>query len=105
MSLRPAGSCAASATSRGHSRRVSSGGQTGARLHRSGAVVEAEAAIARSSAVLARGEGGVIHYRNTYPDDPHLRLWSGLIARHAGDTQTAEAEFAAAATLGVVPRF
>ena len=68
-----------------------------------GSVADAEMAIARSSAVLARGEGGVIHYRNTYPDDPHLRLWAGLIARHAGDTETAAAEFAAAAALGVAP--
>ncbi len=64
-------------------------------------VAEAEAAIARSSAVLARGEGGIIHYRNTYPEDPHLRLWSGLVAQHAGNTEMAAAEFAAAAELGV----
>ena len=69
------------------------------------AIVEADAAIARSSAVLARGEGGNNHYRNTYPDDPHFRLWSGLVARHAGDTETAALEFAAAAELGVAPCF
>jgi len=65
---------------------------------------EAEEGIARSSAVLARGEGGIVHYRNTYPEDPHLRLWAGLIAEHAGDADTAAAEFAAAATSGLAPR-
>jgi glycosyltransferase involved in cell wall biosynthesis len=64
----------------------------------------AEAAIAASSAVLARGEGGVIHYRNAFPDDPHLRLWTGLIARNAGDSDTAAAEFNAALGLGLHPQ-
>ena len=68
------------------------------------AVADAEKEIAQSSPVLARGEGGIIHYRNTYPEDPHLRLWAGLIAQHAGDAETAAAEFAAAATFGVAPR-
>jgi hypothetical protein len=34
---------------------------------------------------VASGEGGVIHHRKVFPGDPPLRLWSGLIARRAGD--------------------
>jgi L-malate glycosyltransferase len=63
----------------------------------------AEDLIAASSAVVARGEGGVFHYRNIFPDDPHLRLWAGLVARYNGDHPTAAAEFAAAAQSGLAP--
>lgn len=66
-------------------------------------VAEADASIAKCSAVLARGEGGIIHYRNAFPDDGFLRLWSGLVAAHAGDRATAAREFDAAAGLGVPP--
>jgi hypothetical protein len=66
-------------------------------------VADADAAIAASSAVLANSEGGVIHYRNSYPNDGFLRLWSGLIAAHGGDTDKATREFDAAAQL-TVPR-
>ncbi len=52
--------------------------------HNSAAVAAAHRAIAASHALLARGEGGVIHHRNEAPNDPHLRLWSGLIAASAG---------------------
>jgi glycosyltransferase involved in cell wall biosynthesis len=65
------------------------------------AVADADAAIAASSAVLAKSEGGVIHYRNSFPDDGFLRLWSGLIAAHGGDTDMATREFDAAAQLAV----
>jgi glycosyltransferase involved in cell wall biosynthesis len=82
---------------------VNSGANDALAVRSAGAVADAQAAIARSSAVLARGEGGVIHYRNTYPEDAHLRLWAGLIARHAGDAATAAAEFAAAAAFGLAP--
>ncbi len=51
-------------------------------VHGRDAVRAADSKIAAATDVLARGEGGIIHYRNTYPDDAHLRLWSGLIARH-----------------------
>ena len=65
----------------------------------SGADAAADAAdreIASSGDLVARGEGGVIHHRNAFPDDPHLLLWSGLVAAGSGDTETARAEFAAA---------
>jgi len=35
----------------------------------------AHAQIAAMSPVLANGEGGVAHYCNAFPDDPHLRAW------------------------------
>lgn len=57
--------------------------------------------IAASSLVEANGEGGVVHYRNHFPDDPHLRLWSGLIAERAGANQLAAEEYRAAKTLGL----
>jgi glycosyltransferase involved in cell wall biosynthesis len=64
-------------------------------------LADADRAIAASSTVVARGEGGVIHHRNTYPEDPHLRLWSGLVAAGAGDRELAVAEFRAAEALGL----
>ena len=67
--------------------------------HRS--VAEADVDIARASAVLAHGEGGIVHYRNSFPDDGTLRLWSGLVAVSGGDSATARDEFDAAAALGV----
>lgn len=67
-------------------------------------VEEADAAIAHASDVLARSEGGVMHYRNEFPDDGFLRLWSGLITANAGDNATAAVEFDAAVALGVNPR-
>jgi len=66
-------------------------------------VAAAEREIAASSAVVAQGEGGVVHHRNEVPDDPHLRLWSGLIAEASGRAELAAAEFAAAAAGGVRP--
>ena len=68
------------------------------------AVQEADAAIAHASQVLARSEGGVLHYRNAYPDDGFLRLWSGLITAGSGDNASAASEFDAASALGVDPR-
>jgi glycosyltransferase involved in cell wall biosynthesis len=67
------------------------------------AVAEADASIAAASAVLARSEGGVIHYRNSFPEDGFLRLWSGLIAAYGGDEETAAEEFDAAERLGLSP--
>jgi len=66
-------------------------------------VAEADHAIAHSSAVLAQGEGGVIHYRNIYPESPHLRFWSGLIALHSGKQDCAAQEFQAAVRSGLDP--
>jgi len=44
----------------------------------------ADARIAAASPLLARGEGGIAHYRNTYPDDPDLARWAGAIAPSRG---------------------
>jgi hypothetical protein len=45
----------------------------------------AEHSIRHSSPVMTQGEGGIVHYRNTYPQDPHLHYWCGLISLHAGN--------------------
>lgn len=63
----------------------------------------AEATIAEASPGLAHGEGGVVQYRNAYPQDPHLRLWSGLIALAAGHDALARTEFNDALQLGMAP--
>ncbi len=63
----------------------------------------AEREIAASSPLLARGEGGVLHYRNAYPDDRHLRFWAGLAQLEQGGEQEAGREFAAAIDLGLDP--
>lgn len=73
----------------------------GASVHGVPAVAAAEAEIAASPSVVADAEGGVIHHRNTFPDDPHLRMWSGLIAQHRGDRALAAAELAFAVERGV----
>jgi glycosyltransferase involved in cell wall biosynthesis len=64
-------------------------------------LVGAEDLIARSSAVLTNGEGGIVHYRHSYPDDPHLRLWTGLTSLHAGNTAAADVDFRSAVALGL----
>lgn len=61
----------------------------------------AEGEIAGMSDLLFEGEGGVIHYRNRWPDDPHLRLWSGLALARRGDWERANRELEAAAAYGV----
>lgn len=60
----------------------------------------ADRIIAQSSPLLAEGEGGITHYRNTYPEDPYLRFWSGLVLQQAGKWSKAIAEFQAAIRLG-----
>ncbi|MFN8027958.1 MAG: glycosyltransferase [Acidimicrobiia bacterium] len=62
---------------------------------------QVDQAIASSGDLVARGEGGVVHHRNAHPDDPHLLLWSGLVAAHAGDHDTARHEFVASAACGL----
>ena len=42
----------------------------------------------------------MIHHRKAFPDDPHLRLWSGLIAEAAGRRELAAGEFAHAGVPG-----
>jgi glycosyltransferase involved in cell wall biosynthesis len=65
-------------------------------------VTAADQLIGASSATLVGGEGGVVHHRNAYPDDPHLRLWSGLLAEAEGRWELAAAEYEAAAALGLI---
>lgn len=73
----------------------------GAQAPSAGALAAADASIGQSSAVLANGEGGIVHYRNAYPEDPHLRLWCGLTSLHAGNNASAERDFRSAIELGL----
>ena len=57
--------------------------------------------IRQSSPVLANGEGGIVHYRHAYPDDPYLLFWCGLTSLHAGNTTSAERDFRSALALGL----
>lgn len=63
-------------------------------------VAAAERQIAASSEVLWTG-GGIAEYRDRYPDDPHLRLWSGLLLHRNGRPALAAGELAAAVRLGL----
>jgi glycosyltransferase involved in cell wall biosynthesis len=63
--------------------------------------LEAERAIVASSPALASPDaGGVLHYRRRYPDDAHLRHWSGLVLLGQGRSALAAGEFKAAMDLG-----
>jgi glycosyltransferase involved in cell wall biosynthesis len=73
----------------------------GSAAHPRDAVRAADAAIAAATDVLARGEGGIIHYRNAYLGDPHLRLWAGLVARARGGPEAGAADLAAAVAGGI----
>ncbi|MFM8895165.1 MAG: hypothetical protein ACKOE2_07270, partial [Actinomycetales bacterium] len=42
-------------------------------------IAAAEEAIARSSAVVVGADGGLVHYRNTWPEDPLLNRWVRLV--------------------------
>ena len=63
-------------------------------------LLEAERLIAESSPVLTTAGGGVFEYRDYYPDDGHLRLWSGLVLMNRGAYVRAVAEFCRAESLG-----
>ena len=64
-------------------------------------LLEADHKIARSSPVLcSKGGGGIFHYRNDYPEDGYLRLWSGLVLQEQGQVTEAIAEFNKAVKLG-----
>jgi len=66
------------------------------------ALFDAEQSVASSSPALCNaGAGGILHYRASYPDDPYLRLWSGLVYRNMGRPAVALAEFTAAERLGL----
>ena len=45
--------------------------------------------------------GGLLHYRAAFRDDPHLRLWAGLVLLEAGRPALALGELAAANRLGL----
>lgn len=62
---------------------------------------EAEEEIARASSALAAGEGGIFHYRNTFPEDAYLRFWSGLVLARQGRQEHAANEFRAARERGM----
>ncbi|MFM6155228.1 MAG: glycosyl transferase, partial [Sphaerospermopsis kisseleviana] len=60
----------------------------------------ADQKIASSSTLLGLGEGGVVQYAQSYPQDGYLRLWAGLIWDHQGITQYAISSFVDAINLG-----
>ncbi len=57
--------------------------------------------IAQASNVATFAEGGIFQYRNSYPTDPYLRLWTGLILQHQGRVEQAQKEFQNAIDLGL----
>ncbi len=61
---------------------------------------EAEQKIAASSILLSLGEGGIVQYRDYYPNDAYLRLWSGLVLQQQGRNPEAVSELIAAINLG-----
>lgn len=63
-------------------------------------VLAADSIIADAAPVLAGGEGGIFHYRNHYSNDPHLRVWSGLVLQKNGNHSTAMKEFSTAIESG-----
>lgn len=65
------------------------------------ALLTADAAIAQASPLLRGGEGGIIHYRNYYPDDAYLHLWTGLVMESQGKLRLALQEYHAAIDLGL----
>lgn len=74
---------------------------TAARDHAT--VRAADDRIAAASAVLAHGEGGIVHDRTTYPLDPYLRLWIGRLLGAAGRHAQARQAFDEAIALGIDP--
>ena len=48
--------------------------------------------------LVSASAGGILHYRRLNPQDPHLRLWAGMVLQAAGRRALAAAEFAAATT-------
>jgi glycosyltransferase involved in cell wall biosynthesis len=65
-------------------------------------LLDAEKIIGRSSPVLMGiGAGGFFHYRNHYPQDPFLRLWTGLALQSQARDALAVAEFMAALRFGL----
>jgi hypothetical protein len=75
----------------------------GSPAHDPAILAAADRRIASASQLLARGEGGIMHHRNAYPTDPHLRFWSALVSAAAGAAALADAEMEAAVRLGLPP--
>ena len=76
----------------------------GSPTHHPATVAAADRCIAASPALLASpASGGVLHYRFAYPQDPHLRFWSGLILETQGRAALAAMELRQAAALGFDP--
>ncbi len=62
---------------------------------------EVEQKIALSSPLLSsKYVGGILNYRNYYPNDAYLRLWAGLVLHQQGQYADAIIEFTAAINLG-----
>ena len=62
----------------------------------------ADDGIAQASRALSSAtSGGILHWRRAYPDDPWLRLWSGLLHRGQGRTVMALGELLRARALGL----
>jgi glycosyltransferase involved in cell wall biosynthesis len=64
------------------------------------AAVDADRRIAASQPVLCSGGGGILFYRDHYPDDGWLRMWAGLVLQRQGRAALAAGEFAAAIERG-----
>jgi glycosyltransferase involved in cell wall biosynthesis len=62
----------------------------------------ADTTIAAASTVLANGEGGILHYRNTYYEDPYLRYWTALVLIGRGRYPDARRELDAALRYGLI---
>ena len=63
---------------------------------------EADQEIHGCSPLLAsRWSGGILHYRDAYPDDPVLRFWAGLALLGQGRHSSAMKEFTLAESLGL----
>lgn len=57
--------------------------------------------VKQSSYLLRKGEGGVFHYRNAYPEQAVFRFWSGLLLQEEGKLDAAEKELDVAAASGL----
>ena len=62
---------------------------------------DADEWIAESTPAIGWSTGGVLDYRRRYPDDPYLRLWSGLVLGAAGRNALAAGELTAALRGGI----
>lgn len=61
----------------------------------------AEERIKNAPIHLSNGEGGIMHYRNAFSDDPWLRFWSGLVLLGQDRVAESREEFQAAALGGL----